>query len=156
MRFIILACFVFAFQSALTQTNDSVRAQSDSIPFLSFDSMSATEFFDFIRNHPYNEKKVLTVHGNCKAGWVKEDDVHYLIRFIRSTEKMPCLNHIISSFWPDKGSELGGYALDLIMSYRYNSKFFEGLYHCTVSNNSRADEYEQWYRETFPEKTNKK
>jgi|GEM_PF-5440113 len=156
MKFIILICFVVAFQSALAQTNDSVRAQSDSIPFLSFDDMSATEFFDFIRNHPYRDTKVLTVQGDCKAGWVKEDDVHYLIRFIRSQEKVPCLNHFFSSFWPDKGSELGGYALDLIMSYRYNSAFFEGLYHCTVSNNSRADKYEQWYRETFPDKTNKK
>jgi hypothetical protein len=152
--FTVLFILVSSQKTLLAQNTD--KSNKDSIPFLSFDTMSASEFFDFIWRHPYLEQKVLTVYGKCEAGWVKEDDVHYLIPHIRSKIKVSCLNHVISSYWPDKGSELGGYALDLIMSYRYNTKFFEGLYQCTEGDASRADECEKWYHETFPEKTYKK
>jgi len=88
-----------------------------------------------------------TMHDKFSENWVTYKDVEKLIPLISSEKK--CLNfmNVYSSYIPaDDYSNVGGYAILFINSFRTKSKIKMGLYNCPKTNKKAVNEILIWWK----------
>lgn len=108
--------------------------------------LTAKSFFIKLSEYKNSScENVITISEEFSENWVTKDDVEYLISFVKSEEKIACLNSMVSSLWPTECSTLGGQAMDLIDAFRFKTKYLKCLYSCTKTDLTRADEIIKWW-----------
>ena len=91
---------------------------------------------------------IITVGTQADIGWVNDSDNEMLMELIDNRKMAFCIMQAISSYLPaGETSTIGGVAMDLIDSYRNNSKYPLGLTTCTENNKKRQKEIQKWYKE---------
>jgi hypothetical protein len=95
-------------------------------------------------NHP----DAIVIKDDFPGSWLTYSAVDTLITLVKSKEKCNCIVNPLSSYvlFSDS-SDLGGYAIALIKSYKNKQKLSVGLYSCPKTNNEEADELIQWWAE---------
>ncbi len=101
----------------------------------------------FIDNDIRDQNKAfVTTSGDFPDKWIKTTDIDSLIKLVKSKEKCACLVNPLSSYIPiDSNAELGGYAIDMISSYREGRNFSFSLWTCPKESDQLADSLILWY-----------
>lgn len=78
---------------------------------------------------------------------ITRKDVAKLVDIVYSQQRCRCLLSPFSSYRPqyNEYSTLGGIAMDMIDAYRNGTKFPQGMWSCTKTDRTRADEIVQWW-----------
>lgn len=87
------------------------------------------------------------MYDKFPENWVNYKDIEKLIPLISSEKK--CLNfmNVFSSHIPvNDYSNVGGYAILFINSYRTKSKVKMGLYNCPKTNKKAVNEILNWWK----------
>lgn len=83
--------------------------------------------------------------SNFPKNWVKPSDIPLLIKLLESHEKCKCYMSVFSSIIPNGESELSGYAIAFIESYRNKKSVNLGLQSCPEYNKEKIDEILKWW-----------
>jgi hypothetical protein len=89
---------------------------------------------------------VLTMLDSFPEDWAKKKDIDTLIKLVNSREKCYCFLNPLSSHIPNDSADLGGYAIQLIESYKGKKKLSFGLYACPKTNKIQADKLVSWWK----------
>ena len=78
--------------------------------------------------------------------WVKKENIEPLIKLLKSQEKCYCIVNPLSSYSASSESAtVGGFAIELINSYRLKKKLSFGLWSCPETDERKANEIIAWW-----------
>ena len=89
----------------------------------------------------------LTMVDEFPPSWVTLQDIEKLIPLISSKQSCKCLVNPYSSNLPKANSDVGGYAILFINSYRNRAKIEIGLYKCITTNEQDVNEILVWWKD---------
>ena len=119
-------------------------------PFLLPRNFTPLQFIKLLKieNPKTSKLNFITIVDDFPENWITNKDIDSLIVYIKSKEKCYCFLNPLSSFIPNDYSELGGYIIEMVNSYKLNEKLSFGLYSCPKLTNSSADELIEWWNST--------
>ena len=90
---------------------------------------------------------ILNLMSDTAGIKITRADVAKLVDVVYSQQRCRCLVSPLSSYMPqyNEYSTLGGIAMDMIDAYRNGTKFPQGMWSCTKTDRTRADEIVQWW-----------
>ena len=105
-------------------------------------------------NNSYPWDNYITISGiEFPDDWVKRADIDTLLTLIESTQKCKCVVSVLSSNIPDdNATNIGGYAIKFINSYRNKSKYKFGTYDCPKTDAKSVEEINRWWAKYRQEK----
>jgi len=114
---------------------------------IDLNTISIKEYIKIIRSTKRISKHdiYMIVVGASDSGWVKKNDVPYLMTLVSSEESVPCVMNIFSSQLPNNTSTLGGHAIQLIHSYQLHRPFPLTLTECPSGNSSEIQSIKIWW-----------
>lgn len=122
----------------------------DSFPFLLHsEHMQVNSYLEslLIDTSDHISGSILDITDNFPDHFVKAKDIDSLLTFVKSKQKCKCALSPLSSYIPFKDTaELGGYAIDLIRSYKIGKKYSIGLYSCPHLDEKEAESLLRWWR----------
>jgi hypothetical protein len=95
--------------------------------------------------HPDFSVHITTMMGDFPENWVKRHHIDSLIILVDSKTKCNCFMNPLSSFVSNDSSEVGGYAIIFINSFRYGKKVSLGFYTCAKAEEASAEEIKKWW-----------
>lgn len=126
----------------------SVDTSSQHVFWLSPESMTPLEFLRIMKQlDNYRPFGGVTMLDSFPKNWVKKKDIDTLIKLVHSREKCNCFLNPLSSYIPKDSADLGGYAIQLIESYKQKKKLTFGLYACPKTNKIEADKLVNWWNQ---------
>ena len=88
----------------------------------------------------------ITVINDIPDNWVTKNDLDSLMKLISSKEKCKCAVSVFYSYLPTtESSDLGGYAILLIKSFKEKKKSNIGLHICPKTNDDEVDILNKWW-----------
>ena len=113
------------------------------------ENMTPLEFLQTMRRGDSSKSiGFVTISDSFPKNWIKEKDVDTLVKLVNSREKCLCILNPLSSYIPNDSdsADLGGYAFQLIQSYKQKKKLTFGLYACPKTNKIEADKLVDWWQ----------
>ena len=92
-----------------------------------------------------NDFDVIVMIDSFPDNWVRREDIDSLMTLVGSKEKCNCYLNPLSSYIPQDNAEVGGFAIELVSSFRQNKKVSFGLYSCPKTNEKEAEELIRWW-----------
>jgi hypothetical protein len=90
---------------------------------------------------------ILTITDHFPGHFVKAKDIDSLLSLVKSKQKCKCALNPLSSYIPIKDTaELGGFAIDLIKSYKNNKPYSIWLYSCPHADDKEAEALLNWWK----------
>lgn len=145
LLFALVIAVIFGFAGSKSSLNPKEVTSVSNIR-VDFNVITVKEFIELIKKRKLNDREnSIGYLKNAKVGWVKKSDLDLLIPLIRSTDTCKCVISLLSSSnYPGQYSILGGFAIELINSYRFNVEFPEQLYNCPRTEEEKIKEIERW------------
>ncbi len=164
--FIILVFSVISNSCGHSQLNldkinpvDSLRVNNMQDTTLKVDSNNNSSFYlvpeqftplIFIKaitstRHPNFSINLTTILGDFPKNWVRRQHIDSLILLVNSKVKCNCLIRLESSLITRDSSDIGGYAILFINSFRHNKKVSCGLNTCAKTEIESVDEINKWW-----------
>jgi hypothetical protein len=117
------------------------------INYLSPASLDVREFISTLRYAKPADTIMdyVSISDSFPEGWVKAEDLEFLMGLIRSQERSRCLMNYTMEYTPPDHASLGGHAIELINSYRRGERLRVPLFSCPKYNTQKIEETEQWW-----------
>jgi hypothetical protein len=139
-----LAFFVFA-SMEFHRRKETLNAQAEIHHRIDFDKISPKEFVKILRLPGKVNGDYLEFLDRAPLNWVTEADVKFLMPLLRSTDSCKCLLSPLSSTLYHAGSAtMGGYAAELIDSYRNKSRFPQSFFSCPSTSAEKINAIWEW------------
>jgi hypothetical protein len=116
-------------------------------PFILPRNFTPIQFINLLRikNSKTSNFFFISIVDDFPENWITKKDIDSLIVFIKSKDKCYCFVDPLSSFIPNDYSELGGYIIEMINSYKRKETLSFGLYSCPKLDETNADELIEWW-----------
>ena len=151
---ISLTCFSYGQQDTSLKKVDSTELLNINKSYILDKSEYKNPFVFLDAVMKYNEENkffatVVVGLNDFPLNWVKREDIDSLIHILQSKIRCQCFFNIIYSGVPNYHdySELGGYVIEFINSYRQNRKVDLGLYRCPKIDNDKIKDILYWYQD---------
>ena len=150
IKYVFAICMISVLSSygqKHTSTPDTIRTGFSKTSWLVPSKFTPLELLQILTKKE-GELNFITVENDFPDKWMKESDIDTLINLISSKTKCKCLVNPLSSYLPTtEESDLGGYAIMFINSYRKDKQIKLGLHICPKSNEKEISELRKWWFE---------
>lgn len=147
-----LLVLIFVFLESNSQLVLKTKSQINlSINYekVNFSVTPPRELIELLKNNKGNAHvNYFRYDNNAPDDWISHDDIVFLIPLIRSNDSCKCLISPLSSqMVHNPTSTIGGLALSMIDSYRYQTPFPKSFFNCPRVDLERVKDIENWWKE---------
>ena len=123
----------------------TIYGQRSDISWVNPQNFKPLDFLYLVKGEIPN-LNLITISNNFPDNWVRKNDIDSLMKLISSKQKCKCVVNPFSSYLPtNELSDLGGYAIFLIKSFKEQKKVNIGLHLCPKTSQTEVDILKKWW-----------